>query len=80
MHLPLIINAVNRVSSDRVEDYVSELRAIVCTQCMHQSAEGKCGLRTFLECGLDRYFPLVIEAIESVNEQLPSGDAHAQTN
>lgn len=69
MHLPMIVNAVNRVSSDRVEDYVSELRAIVCTQCSHQTADGRCTLRTFVECGLDRYFPLVVEAIESVNMQ-----------
>lgn len=69
-YLPLIIAAVNRVSSDRVADYVSDLRGIVCAQCRHQSADARCAVRDGVECALERYFPLVIEAIESVNQTL----------
>jgi hypothetical protein len=43
------------------------LRKNVCSECRHQSSDGTCSLRRSLDCGLDRYFPLVIEAIEEVN-------------
>ncbi len=68
-YLALIVKAVNRVRSDRLDDYVSEVRAIVCAQCKYQSLTGKCLLRTELDCALDRYFPLVVEAIEELNTQ-----------
>ena len=63
-YLPLIVNAVNRVSSDRVADYVEELRGIVCAQCKYEKVNGACAMRKEVDCALDRYFPLVIEAIE----------------
>ena len=66
-YLPLIVYAVNRVNSDRVDDYVAELRATVCAQCKHQTPDGKCNFRSNVDCGLDRYFPLIIDAIEGVN-------------
>ncbi|MBM4166162.1 MAG: hypothetical protein FJ218_04480 [Ignavibacteria bacterium] len=68
-HFPLIVTAVNNVHSENIEDYNAELRTIVCTQCKHQSSEGLCQLRNSIDCGLDRYFPLVIEAIEEVNRR-----------
>ena len=68
-YLPLIVGAVSRVSSDRVVDYVAELRGIVCAQCKHAAADGHCEVREGVDCALERYFPLVIEAIETVNQQ-----------
>jgi hypothetical protein len=66
-HLPLIVEAVSRVTSEEMEDYVRELRAITCAQCSHESINGYCMLRKEVDCALDRYFPLVVEAIEEVN-------------
>ncbi len=66
-YLPLIVNAVSRIESDQMDDYVRELRAIMCAQCKYQSANGYCVLRSEVDCPLDRYFPLVVEAIEEVN-------------
>jgi hypothetical protein len=66
-HLPLIVQAVSRVTSEEMEDYVRELRAITCAQCSHESVNGYCMLRKEVDCALDRYFPLVVEAIEEVN-------------
>ncbi|HUL44500.1 MAG TPA: hypothetical protein VLY03_09095 [Bacteroidota bacterium] len=68
-YLSLVINAVERVRSERVQDYVTELRAIVCAQCSQQEPEGHCRVRGEVDCALDRYFPLVIEAIEEVRVQ-----------
>lgn len=69
-YFPLIVNAVNRVSSDRVKDYVSELKGIVCAQCANETADGRCALRVGAGCALDRHFPLIIEAIDEVNQRL----------
>jgi hypothetical protein len=65
-YLPLIVRAVERVSSDRVEDYIAELRGIVCAQCIHEAPGGRCMVREQVDCALDRYFPLVIDAIEEI--------------
>jgi hypothetical protein len=66
-HFPEIVRAVLSVKSDSTEPYIAALRLDVCSTCKHQSPDGKCTLRTHLDCGLDRYFPLVIDAIEAVN-------------
>ncbi len=69
-YLPLIVAAVNRVKSDMVADYVAELRGIVCAQCVHQAEGGRCSVRDGVDCALERYFPLVIEAVERVNHEI----------
>jgi hypothetical protein len=66
-YLPNIITAVNRVKSDRIDEYIVELRAVVCTECKNRREDGTCVVRDRLDCGLDRYFPLIVEAIEEVN-------------
>ncbi len=65
--LPEIIRSIQKVTSDKVEDYVVELRNFVCTECRHQTENGTCIVRNNLDCGLDRYFPLIIEAVEEVD-------------
>jgi hypothetical protein len=67
MYLPQIINAVRQVKSRKVEDYVEKLREEVCSSCRYESPDGKCKLRVDLNCGLDRYFPIVVQAIESID-------------
>lgn len=64
VHFPEIVETVLSVQGDGIEGYVEALRQNVCAHCKNQSADGKCMFRTNLDCGLDRYFPLVIEAIE----------------
>lgn len=63
-YLPLIIDAVGRVKSSDIAVYETELRLSVCSRCRHTTAGNHCTLRTELECGLDRYFPLIVNAIE----------------
>ncbi len=66
-YFPRIVESVLSVQSDKLNPYVAALRKNVCAECRHQSSDGTCSLRRSLDCGLDRYFPLVIEAIEEVN-------------
>lgn len=70
--LPEIIESVRKVKSERVEDYLVELRRNVCEHCKHQAEDGTCIVRNNIDCGLDRYFPLIIEAIEEVDAGLTS--------
>lgn len=62
-----IVNAVRSVKSYDVQPYTDAIRLGVCAFCKHQSVDGTCLIRAEVDCGLDRYLPLVIEAIEQVD-------------
>ncbi|MBI1770350.1 MAG: hypothetical protein HYR67_18425 [Bacteroidetes bacterium] len=66
-HFPKIVETVRSVKSENMEPYIEALRCNVCAYCKHQSPDGKCILRVNLECCLDRYFPLIVEAIEKAD-------------
>jgi hypothetical protein len=63
-HFPRIVDTVLTVHSERIDPYIDALRSNICAECTHQSPDGKCSLRSDLDCGLDRYFPLIVETIE----------------
>ena len=56
----------------KIEPYIQAVRESICMRCRNQFPAGKCELRDTVDCGLDRYLPLVLEAIEEVNRQLGS--------
>lgn len=66
-HFPEIVKAIRPVWSTEVQPYSDAIRRGVCISCKHQSPDGSCSVRTQLDCGLDRYLILAIEAIESVD-------------
>ncbi|MBI5645690.1 MAG: hypothetical protein HY962_02060 [Ignavibacteriae bacterium] len=63
--LPQIVDVATSVSSDKIDDYVSALRDTVCRVC-RPDGEQLCSVRDSHVCGLDRYFVLILEAIEQV--------------
>jgi hypothetical protein len=65
-NLPAIVTAVLGVTSDRMDDYVTAIERAVCAQCAEQDADGRCGRRDRVECGLYTYLPIVVDAIEEV--------------
>ena len=69
-HFPLIVGVVNNVYSSKIEDYIRRLRLEVCAQCKSLEDNGGCHRRNDVDCALDRYYPLVIGAIESVTAQI----------
>lgn len=69
IYLPQVIATVESVDSWLMEDYVRVLREKVCAFCA-SSEGGVCVLRLQADCALDRYFMLVIDAIEGVRTQL----------
>ena len=64
MHFPRIVQAVSRVHSTRIDDYVQAIREDVCADCANQDADGLCKVREEIRCVLDRYLFLVVDAIE----------------
>jgi hypothetical protein len=73
LFLPLLLKAVHEVDSPSINPYLDSLRRLVCSQCVHQDAEGFCLLRAERACALDYLFPLIVRAVETVDER------HAQT-
>jgi hypothetical protein len=69
MHFPKIVETVLSIHSDEMEPYIEALRKNVCAYCAHQSPDGRCSFRINLDCGLDRYFPLIVETIEELQAQ-----------
>ncbi len=67
LYLPSIVALVQSIKTERLEDYVELLREKVCSGCKNKNPDGTCQLRSDADCGLDRYFALVIEAIEEVD-------------
>ncbi len=66
--LPDIVRCTRSVQSETMDAYVASLRATVCASCGHQNALGSCRRRITLECALDRYYPLVVQIIETVKQ------------
>jgi hypothetical protein len=60
-----IVRAVLSTHSDRYDDYIVALRSHVCENCNYGQPDD-CDDRQEVECPLDRYYPLVIDAIEVV--------------
>jgi hypothetical protein len=59
-----VVAAVSSVHDERFGPYVIALRERVCSDCRHQLPLGRCNVRDGVGCALDRYYALVIEAIE----------------
>ena len=65
-YFPDVVETVLSVQSNNLGPYVRALRENVCAVCEHQSKDGACLVRTEVDCGLDRYFPMVVGSIESL--------------
>ena len=78
-HFPKIVETVLAVRSSDMEPYLTGLRQNVCTQCRHQSADGTCVLRNEVDCALDRYFPIVAEAIEELHDPKAGSRSRTET-
>ena len=67
--LPELVTIAEQLNDLKIEPYIEAVRREICMKCRGANPEGKCPLRDTLDCGLDRYLPLVLEAIEEVNQE-----------
>ncbi len=68
MFLPEIVQAIESVQSNRMEDYVESFRTHVCSQCQEDET-GRCRFRSDIDCAMDRYIQLIVEAIEEAPDR-----------
>jgi hypothetical protein len=61
---PQVAGAIQTTHSDNIEDYIGAIRRQVCTVCAAQDSDGSCEVRQEVQCALDAYLLLVVEAIE----------------
>jgi hypothetical protein len=65
VHLPELLKTVQAVPSDRMDDHVASLRGNVCAIC-EQGEPDECEAPEKVECPMDRYLVLMVEAIQEV--------------
>jgi hypothetical protein len=61
---PQVAQAIQSTNSDNIQDYINAIRRDVCTVCAAQLSDGSCDLRQQVQCALDAYLLLIVEAIE----------------
>jgi hypothetical protein len=53
-----------------MDEFEAAVRAEICSGCAEQAPDGTCSVRSHAACALYTYLPLVLEAVEGVNERL----------
>lgn len=69
--LPELIRLASDMHSNNLIDYEDAVTERICPQCGNLDATGCCPIRARAECCLYRYLPLVLDAIESVQDRQP---------
>ena len=61
---PQVAQAIQSVNSNDIQQYIDAIRRNVCSVCEEQAQDGSCEVRRQVQCSLDAYLLLVIDAIE----------------
>lgn len=61
---PQVAQAILTVQSDDIREYIQAIRQGVCSVCLDQMPDGTCKTRNQVQCALDAYLLLVVDAIE----------------
>ena len=61
---PQVAGAIQAVHSDDIHQYIDAIRRNVCSVCADQAADASCQTRQQVQCALDAYLLLVVDAIE----------------
>ena len=61
---PQVAEAIQSVTSDDINQYLEAIRRKVCSVCTDQARDGSCEARQQVQCALDAYLLLVVDAIE----------------
>ena len=81
---PQVAQAIQSVSSTDIQEYIDAIRRSVCSVCEEQAQDGSCEVRRQVQCSLDAYLLLVVDAIEEATgktfdktsiRKLPAGPA-----
>ena len=67
---PQVAQAIQSVDSDDIHEYIDAIRRNVCKVCEEQARDGSCEARQQVQCSLDAYLLLVVEAIEEATARI----------
>jgi hypothetical protein len=67
---PQVAEAIRTTDSNDLEDYIHAIRRHVCSVCTSQDSAGNCDSRQEVQCALDSYLLLVVEAIEEATGKI----------
>ena len=67
---PQVAQAIQSVKSDDIHQYIDAIRRNVCSVCQEQARDGSCEVRQQVQCALDAYLVLVVEAIEEATGRI----------
>ncbi len=68
-NLKELVYIAKSIHSKQVSSYVHTLREKVCSHCASSRPNGSCPNREEIECCVDRYLPLILQAIESIDSK-----------
>ena len=70
-YMPELVGIALELHEKKVEPYVKLVRERICANCGSGGVDGEsCLKRKAVECDLDRYLPMVLDAIEDVEEKI----------
>jgi hypothetical protein len=61
---PEVAKAIQSVQSNDINDYVQAIHLGVCSVCHEQTADNNCEARKQVQCALDAYPLLIVDAVE----------------
>jgi|ERR1017187_4225343 hypothetical protein len=67
---PQVAQAIQSVMSDDIRQYIEAIRRDVCSVCAEQARDGSCEVRQQVQCSLDAYLALVVDAIEDATGRI----------
>lgn len=67
--LPRLIEILRKVRSERMDEYVDSVEAMICPHCENRDHDGNCKLRHSGNCALYTYLPLILDAIDEVDRK-----------
>ncbi|MBM4170322.1 MAG: hypothetical protein FJ214_00445 [Ignavibacteria bacterium] len=70
IYLPQIVELIHKNENEKLSDIQKKLKETICVECETQSESGVCYLREDANCSLDRYFSLIVETINRVDNGL----------
>ena len=62
-YLPQLVMIAQHMKDPTVDSYIEAVRQNVPMECKNTDPNSVCRLRDTLECGLDQYIPLILEAV-----------------
>ncbi len=66
--LPQVVEIIHNTKNDDYDELYNSLKKVICQNCRARDEEGYCYLRDNANCTLERYFSIIIDSVNRVDE------------